>query len=261
MRLGNRQFSPKLWAIILYVTVLFCMLFLGNWQLERAALKVSLQNAAKKANNAAATELISVTDFDKAASSYQRVSIRGKYDAERQLLWDNRTYKGQAGFEIIVPMKTSSGQWVLINRGWLAPGASRQQLPDVSLPVAVIGSEIVIEGLVSQPSQGFASGLAVSAGDGWPHLLQYFDYDAIGDVLGESILPVVIQAQTLGTDGVTKTVSSARPEWLQANWQPAASGPAKHYSYAFQWFAMAIALTILFLVVNSRPHSSTESQV
>ena len=46
------------------------------------------------------------------------------------------------------------------------------------------------------------------------------------------------------------------PLWFVANWQPAASGPEKHYSYAFQWFAMAVGLTVLFVVVNSSRRSS-----
>lgn len=252
MRIANRQFSPKLWAVLLYVAVLSCMLWLGSWQLERAALKVSLQQAATLAQSSDAVPLQSIDKLDKAASLYQRVSLTGRYDSERQWLWDNRTHKARAGFEVISLFQLDSDQYVLINRGWVAPGASRQQLPDVALTDEVLQSAVTIEGLLSRPSQGFASGPAVVDRDTWPQLLQYFDYELIGSIIGEPILPVVVQAQALAIDGTRVDVPSPRPEWLQANWQPAASGPAKHYSYAFQWFAMALALTIIFLVVNTR---------
>lgn len=252
MRLGNWQFSPKLWAVLLYVSVLSCMLWLGAWQLERAALKVSFQQAAEAAQNSDPVPLLTLESLDEAAAVYQRVSVQGRYDPVRQFLWDNRTHKGRAGFEIISLVQLRSGQWVLVNRGWVAPGASRQQLPDVTLTDETVLTEVAMQGLLSQPSQGFSSGPAVIDSDSWPKLLQYFDYEHIAATLGEPVLPVVVQAQVLGTDGSSVQIPSPRPEWLAANWQPAASGPAKHYSYAFQWYAMALALSVLFLVVNTR---------
>ncbi|MFK7855799.1 MAG: SURF1 family protein [Granulosicoccus sp.] len=251
MRILNRHFSPKLWAVLLYLFLFSCMLMLANWQLNRADLKISLQEAAELAQNASATPIEDIPDLTLAASSYQRVSLQGRYDVARQFLWDNRTHQGQAGFETLVPLVLADGRSVLVNRGWVAPGVSRQQLPSVEMPESVLNQWVSIEGFLSRPSKGFASGPAVIAAATWPKLLQYFDYEAIGLELGGPILPVIVQAQAVGTDAVGVTVLTSRPEWLKANWQPAASGPAKHYSYAFQWFAMALALTILFIVVNT----------
>ena len=252
MRIGSRQFSPKLWAIALYVVVLSCMLWLGQWQLNRAALKVSFQEAASQAQQALASPINSLDDLIGAASIYKRVLVEGSYDPTRQFLWDNRTKNGIAGFEVISPVKMASGEWVLINRGWVAPGASRSQLPDVQLPADAIAQPLSIEGLLSRPSKGFSSGDAVETSDGWPRILQFFDYESLSDILGGPVLPVVVQVQSVNGAGADVTVYQARPEWLEANWEPAASGPAKHYSYAFQWFAMAFALSIIFIVVNTR---------
>lgn len=250
MTLGNWRFRPKAWAFVLYLAVLLCMLWLANWQLERAALKVRLQQAAELSHNSPAIALPELGDYADAASTYQRVAIAGRYDPSRQFLWDNRSHKGQAGFEVISVVNMIEGGVALVNRGWIAPGPSRQQLPDVSLPEFALSAVLHIEGIVSQPSKGFSSGPAVAADKNWPKLLQYIDFDAIAKALGEPVVPVLVQAQTLGTDANTASVLTSRPEWLIANWQPAASGPAKHYSYAFQWFAMALALTGIFLVVN-----------
>jgi surfeit locus 1 family protein len=254
MRLGSRRFSPKAWAVLLYVSVLSCMLWLGNWQLDRAALKISLQHSADRARSEAPVPLLSISDLAAAADSYRRVLVHGQYDGERQFLWDNRTHQGQAGYEVIVPMALANGTFTLLNRGWVAPGASRAELPDVSLPEIATGRVIDVEGFLSRPSKGFASGDAVPLTGSWPRVLQYFDYAAISKALGEPIVPVVVQAQALSADGNRSEALTSRPEWLSANWQPAASGPAKHYSYAFQWFAMASALTILFITVNTHKH-------
>ena len=252
MRIGNWRFEPKLWSIVVYAGVFFCMLWLGNWQLERAALKVSLQKAADTAKDAAAVPLQSVQDIAAASANYQRTSLQGIYDTELQFLWDNRTHKGQVGFEVISVMRLTHGSSALVNRGWVSSGPDRQTFPDIAFPDSTLGQTVSIEGYLSRPSKGFASGDAVTGGDGWPKLLQYFDYEAIAAVLGEPIVPVLVQGQAMSADASASTVLTSRPEWLVANWQPAASGPAKHYSYAFQWFAMALALTGIFLAVNSR---------
>ncbi len=256
MRIGSRQFSPKLWAIALYVAVLSCMLWLGQWQLNRAALKVSFQESATQAQLASATPINTVSNLISAAAVYRRVLVEGTYDPTRQFLWDNRTKNGIAGFEVISPVKMPSGEWVLINRGWVAPGASRSQLPDIELPTIALEQSLSIEGLLSRPSKGFSSGDAVETSDGWPRILQFFDYESLSDILGGPVLPVVVQVQSVNGTGADVTVYQARPEWLEANWEPAASGPAKHYSYAFQWFAMALALSIIFIVVNTRKLNS-----
>lgn len=251
MNLFNRQFTPRLWAVVLYAALLSCMLWLGNWQLDRAALKVSMAQAATEARLAAPVSLNDVEDIPSAAQRYTRVSVSGQYDAAHQLLWDNRTHKGQAGFEVLVPLQLDDGQVLLVNRGWTPPGASRADLPDVSLPASA-NTRVTVEGLLSRPSKGFASGDALSPEGAWPRLLQYLDYPAISRTLGAPLVPALLQVQTMSEDGTDSTVMSDRPEWLVANWQPAASGPAKHYSYAFQWFAMALALSIIFVVVNLR---------
>ncbi|MFT5897356.1 MAG: surfeit locus 1 family protein [bacterium] len=256
MRIGSRQFLPKPWAVLLYLAVVSCMLYLGYWQVNRAALKVSMQTASEQANLAEAVPISTVSDLLTAAAKYQRVSIVGQYDISRQFLWDNRTYKGQAGFEVIIPMKLESGDWVLINRGWIAPGSSRAELPSVELPSDVAISSISIEAVLSRPSKGFSSGEAVPDKGEWPRLLQFFDYTTIAGVLDVPVLPVVVQVQARSISGEEVTVYTPRPEWLKANWQPAASGPAKHYSYAFQWFAMAVALTLIFIFVNTHKRES-----
>ena len=252
MRIGSRRFAPSPWAVILYVSVLSCMLWLANWQLNRAALKITLQQSAEQARDAQAASLSSIADLESASAAYRKVTLTGRYDARRQFLWDNRTHSGQAGYEVISVLRLDHGSLALVNRGWVAPGPSRQELPDIALPDAAVDNTVAFEGYLSRPSKGFASGEAITGGEDWPKLLQFFDYEAISRILGEPIVATVVQAQSLDTDASTPTVLTSRPEWLTANWQPAASGPAKHYSYAFQWFAMAVALTGIFLVVNTR---------
>lgn len=258
MRIGSRQFSIPVWALCLYLIVVLCMLWLANWQLDRAALKTQMQQAATQARESVAVPVEALENLADAATNYQRVLVEGVYLDSLQFLWDNRTHKGQAGFEVISPLRQESGNLVLINRGWVPMGPSRAELPDVALPQNVVDQKVVVEGFLTTPSKGFASGPSMQEADQWPRMLQYFDYAQLGQALKEPVVPVVVQAQALDNGATTPIVLTSRPEWLTANWQPAASGPAKHYSYAFQWFAMAIALTIITFVVNSRKQETVD---
>ena len=216
-----------------------------------------MREAADAARDAPAKMITEINDVKAAANAYTRVQISGEWLADRQFLWDNRTHKGRAGFEVITPMRTADGLLVLINRGWLPLGASRDELPDVSLSSELVDSVQTVTGYFTRPSKGFAGGDASSRDADWPKLLQFYDYPLIEDLLSAAIVPGVVQVLELDAagGGVTKSptlVDSVESPglWLTGNWQADASGPAKHYSYAFQWFAMATALAVIFVVVN-----------
>jgi len=276
VRIGTRHFAPRWWAVLLYLSIALAMLSLGRWQLQRADEKIALLDSAAHARSVAPVAVERVDDIDKAAVGHRRVIVRGEWDGERQLLWDNRAHAGRAGYEAIVPVRLVDGRLALVNRGWIAPGPTRQILPDISLETSSMSSgegsvrrAITLVGLLSRPSRGFSDGPALAADGPWPRVLQYFDYPAIEAALGEPIVPAVVQARIADDTGVFATTDGSEgvaagssgvaldraDEALQAllltpNWRPAASGPEKHYGYAFQWFAMAAALTVIFVVVN-----------
>ena len=218
-----------------------------------------MREAADAARDAPAKMITEINDVKAAANAYTRVQISGEWLPDRQFLWDNRTHKGRAGFEVITPMRTADGLLVLINRGWLPLGVTRAELPDVSLPSELVDSVQTVTGYFTRPSKGFASGDASSRDAEWPKLLQFYDYPLIEDLLSAAIVPGVVQVLELdgagAVAGAMKSPSSVNSGesprlWLTGNWQADASGPAKHYSYAFQWFAMATALAVIFVVVN-----------
>lgn len=252
MRVGSRRFSIPLWALCLYLVTVSCMLLLGRWQLNRAEVKVVMQQTAEQSAVAQPVSILDIQDFDDAAKRYQKVSVSGVYLPDRHFLWDNRTNNGRAGFEVVSILRLANGKLVLVNRGWIPMGASREKLPGVALPESVSDVVVTLEGFVSAPSRGFSGGEAIERAGQWPALLQYLDYPAIEKQMGEPVLPVLIQVQALEPDSSDPLVLTPRPEWYTPNWHPSASGPAKHYSYAFQWFAMAAALTVLLFVVNRR---------
>lgn len=241
---ARRRFAPRWWAVVAWALVTLAMLGLGRWQLERADEKIALMAAAAAARGADPVDLATIDDPVAAAEAYRRTRVSGRWLTDRQFLWDNRAHGGRPGLEVVTPLLLDGGRAVLVNRGWVPLPATRSVLPDVRVPSAAdVPAPVELVGLASRPSRGFAGGDALVADAPWPRWLQYFDYDAVADALGVPVLPFVLQPERGGPAGVAL---------LAENWQPTASGPEKHWSYAVQWFSMAAALTVLFVYVNLR---------
>jgi len=214
--------------------------------------------------------VLSLEKADKSAKSdehhYTRVLVQGEWLSDQQFLWDNRIHKGVAGYEVLTPLllsdKGSSTETaftersvVLVNRGWVAAESYRTVLPDIAMQLVV--DDVSVEGLLTKPSKGFARGDAMaqqeSSGQGrdWPMVLQFVDYAAIADALGTSVIAGVVQGSRLPTPEDEATFL------YKNNWSPVANGPEKHYGYAFQWFAMFIALCVIFIVTNLKNEDQT----
>lgn len=108
-------------ALVLVLTVV--MVNLGFWQLRRHD-EVTTENAHFRSNLEApvaeADEIVLAPSMDEEtveAQRYRRVRLQGDYDPDGEVLWRNRTYKGQNGFGVLTPLVLPSGTVVLVDRG------------------------------------------------------------------------------------------------------------------------------------------------
>lgn len=235
MRVGKLEFSPGLGASLATLLLLALLMSLGFWQLERAAQKRALlgsYNAAPSAVIELDPEQASYVDFE-----YQFASATGRYDRTRQFLLDNRTHRGQAGYHVLTPfLLRESGVAVLVNRGWIALGSSRDELPD---PPADTDWR-TIRGRIRVPA-----GDAFTLGEeqprsGWPYRVQRLDIEMLARELDYPLLPLVL------------LLDSDQDQGFVRDWTPLQFGPERNVGYAVQWFGLAAALMVIFLVVNTR---------
>lgn len=276
MRIGEREFSPPWWAILLFLLVGTTMLLLGKWQLARASEKIRLMATAEAAANAQPVDIAMLAHTVRfpdqrenpgceikpgEAGTYIRVVVAGEFDQQRQFLWDNRVYKGVAGYEVLTPLMLNLASCIdpdaptqsvalLVNRGWVAANRDRTVLPNIDLAIQDTQSDtekVRLQGMLTLPSKGFAADDALidraRATRPWPAILQYPDYRAVAQVLDVPVMAGVLQA----TENIDSNVAA---KLYDSNWSPVANGPEKHYGYAFQWFAMFAALCIIFIVTN-----------
>ena len=138
-----------------------------------------------------------------------------------------------------------------MNRGWVPVGASRANLPDISDGVGE-GQTWEIQGVVTRPSKGLASGPAIEPSTNWPKRVQYLDYASFSEAMKLDIVPALIQGRLID--------APVEASWhYLGNWEPTESfGPSRHLGYAVQWFALLATLIFLYLWYEIRLFRSAE---
>jgi surfeit locus 1 family protein len=242
--LRNYRFDWKLSLLVLLLLPL--CLRLGVWQLAREQEKLALQQSWEQRQQEIPVELRSL-----AAESdlqYRQVWMEGRYDNEHVFLLDNRIHEGQVGFEVVQPFRTSQGQTVFVNRGWLAAGVSRQDLPTPP----VLEESVRVQGSVYVPVGDALVLGQISPGPEWPKLIQTLDIAELARLSG-------IEAND-SLFGYSVRLAEATPGVLKRNWSVISTTPEKHRGYAVQWFAMAAALVLLYLYYSTRKPARNEHE-
>ena len=234
-----RSLVPPTAAVLAIAT--FC--WLGLWQLDRAGEK-ERRRGAFHARTSDVPILLNrrlstmPTEIDPEWWRHRRVEVSGEVYGERQYLLDNRTRNTVAGYHVYLPMLVPElDHVVLVNRGWVATGPSRDHRPDVSL----IPSAVVVSGIVDYPREPLLLGDDGYAGSSWPKVVQRIDIDKTEHDLKRPVLPFVV------------LMDAALPHGFVREWTPYLGiGPERHRGYAFQWFSLAAAVAVVWLVVKAR---------
>jgi surfeit locus 1 family protein len=216
-------------AIVVCVTA-------GNWQHRRMHEKEALAAQLQAAAVAPAAPLpVGVKDWQ--PWRFRTVLLTGEFDARHQILLDNKVHDGRVGFDVIAPLALQDGRVVLVDRGWIAAGASRANLPQPAVPAGVL----TIRGQVDVPSHGYlrlGSDEAAPSGMLWQHL----DPARYAQATGLSVLPIVVHAEDVAsTAGLIP--DPATPD----------TGVAKHVGYMVQWYTFAAMTAGLWAWFTLRP--------
>jgi surfeit locus 1 family protein len=231
MTISGWRFTPRLWSTVIAVVVIAVMVQLGNWQLSRAREKESRQEKLETLSRQPAVSLpsepVKLEDFQ-----YRKTEVHGTYLPKYTVYLDNKIYKGAAGYHIITPLRIgASPMYVLVNRGWVAAERDRSKLPDVPVP----SGTVVVSGIATTATQKTLElSKELVSGQVWENL----DLERFRNMTGLQLQPVMILQQNDAKDGLVR--KWARPDL----------GMGKNLGYAFQWFAMALAVLIIYLVLS-----------
>ena len=204
--------------------------FLGIWQIERAANKEGLLQDFNSEQESPPTRLTSQSP------NWSRVFVDGVFDSSRQILIDNQIHNGKVGYKIFTPFRFDDNKIVLVDRGWIGQGQSRSDLPQLN----ILEKKSRIIATVTSPEQGVLAGSELLTNE-WPRVSQSKAVEVIASAFNEPILDIVL---------VLDPGSSQITEFIQI--KPFAITPVKHYGYAMQWFTMSIVLLGMFLYALKR---------
>ncbi|TXS93692.1 SURF1 family protein [Parahaliea maris] len=228
------------WRTTLFTLVLLPVLVsLGFWQLQRAEEKRELAAMFAERQAQAPAPLEQLWGLSPDQLAYRPALLTGEFDPDHYLLLDNRIHQGQFGYEVIALLRLPDGERaVWVNRGWVAGDPARRSLPGVVQPA---GTQRIHGAIYVAPGEAYLLGEQQLTGD-WPIVLQSMEEEAaevLGQRLGVSLFPWTVR------------IESTEPAALMADWPLVNISPAKHIGYAVQWFCMALALLILFVLRSS----------
>lgn len=226
-------------AALLLVSAGF--LSLGRWQLDRAEVNRNIERSFSQADGMPALDLalsaVSVEEL-----RYRRITLTGHYEPRVQILLDNMTRDGRAGYEVLTPFSVTdinpagdaggADPWVMVNRGWVPASYDRSELPDVALTPVKVRLHGRIDSL---PRAGLDLGEPVVPAERSVVVLSYPDFDELETVLGRPLYRFQVLLDETQVDGFLR------------DWGPLTGRAERNTAYAVQWFALAalaLAITI-----------------
>ena len=225
------------WGLMtLFVVALgFTFVQLGQCQLDRLDQRRD-RNATTAEHEKAPVrpfeEVFTGTITD--ADQWQRVSVSGTFLDDKQLQARYRSFDGKTGWELITPLRTTSGQVVLVDRGFVERPAG-QDFPKV-FPDPPAG-EVQLTGYVRRNEQGNTNQMTPTE-----NTVRLVNSDTLSGALGLDLVN--------GFIALIDVTPAQSAELVPVTPPPPTEGP--HQSYALQWFAFAaIAVVGLFILIRN----------
>lgn len=237
LRIANRVFAPRAWAVLVTAATLAAFVSLGWWQIGRGREKQALVESFARGTQTSVQLAGDLTVDD--MPRYQHVRAEGRYDPARQFLIDNMpSSTGRPGYRVLTPfVREGADRLLLVDRGWVPLGRSRDVLP----PIDVSSEFRAIAGRLDRlPAPGVRVGQPGTPGDQrWPRVLNFPRTQDLEQALGQPVESRIVLLDVAAPDGFERT------------WRPAVQfGPERHLGYALQWFALALAALAIFIALS-----------
>lgn len=236
LNVGAYTFSPGVFVTLLTIALVTLTYSLGQWQLSRAQYKDNLQQKIAERQYMAAISYKQLP-YEESERVFQPVRFEGHYDSEHSILLDNRIVDRVVGYEVFTPFTMDNDVTILINRGFIPLGKSRQVLPEFETPE----NKVVIKGLMEKtPSKVLVLSENPHQNIQWPAVMQYIDIGELETKLNIRLMSMVVR------------LAENEPGGLEYHQPVVNLNSAKNNGYAFQWFAMMSAILSLYFVVNTK---------
>lgn len=215
---------------VLTLAAFALLIGLGVWQLQRLHWKQGLIAEIETRTKGEPISLGQATALVRAGQdpSYYRVKVEGRFDHAKELYLYAVT-EGGAGWHVITPLTTETGEVVLIDRGFV-PNELRNP---ASRAAGQLGGLVTETGLVRVPE---TQGTFVPDNEVGANRWFWRDLPAMARSIGAAeVVPFYLEAE-----------QSEVPGGWPAGGQTRVELPNNHLQYAITWFLMAAALLIIY---------------
>ena len=232
-------FCPRL--ITSLITLVFFILFLslGFWQIDRAEQKRSQHSFFEKRQIKEAVNLDRnmIKNTGIADLIWRKVNATGNFLEQHQILLDNQVHAGQAGYYVYTPFRLEDSEdIILVNRGWVTANNDRNLRPRLIIADGMININGVIK---EEPRTGvLLTKEHVEKLSETITRVQRLTIAEVSDITKIKLLPFIMRLSSESKHGYTKKQ------------QPHNSGEHVHMGYAYQWFAFAATLLVIYLIIN-----------
>lgn len=228
------RFRFKLMPLLGTLAGMALFIYLGLWQSGKGdRLEADLSQRA--ARHSLGPVAVGAALVDAGQLQNAPISVTGVYEPQWQFFLDNRQENDLPGVHVITPLKIDGSETrILINRGWVGWTHGRQVMPVVPTPQGIVQ----VHGLAFVPSTKKFF-LIPEPQQESSKLWERLDLARFEKLLGAPLQPVVLLQN--GDDAA---------DGLVRHWSAPENKVAMHRGYAFQWFGMAVALLVFFLVTS-----------
>lgn len=227
------------WVALTAAVVLFaiaCFTLLAPWQLHRHEEKRAVNEAVRASFQVPARPIESLPPD---AGEWLQVELTGTYLVEAETVARLRTVQGEPAFEVLTPMRLTSGQTVLVDRGFVRParsgtGGRGNQVPDYAAPP---GGVVTVAGRLRR-DEGNADGRAPVT-DGGRRQVYSINAPAISELTGLPLRAGYVQLNA-EQPGVLGPLPLPRLD----------AGP--YLAYGLQWIAFGVIALVGWVLVVRR---------
>ena len=242
--LGNRRLRPRLWPTLIALCGLAALLALGTWQVQRLYWKNALI-AKLETRTSAAPMPLPAEIADPEALEFRLVRLTGRFRHEREIYLLGRVHRGRVGVHVVTPLVLDDGRAVLVDRGWVP---SERRLPETRAEGQVAGPVTVLAHLRRGGWNSYQFLRPENRPEKnawlWPDLL------AMAAFAG---LPRSV------TELYAVAGPAANPGGLPIGGAVKVKLRNDHLQYAIIWYALALALLVIYLLQQSQPEDAGEA--
>ena len=159
------------------------------------------------------------------ANEWQRVSVTGIFDSNRQILLRNHYSEGKYGFEVLTAFESKDGAKFWVDRGWVEAAPTAKQAPQ--LPPVPNGSVTIVGRVRLDTSLPQGNFFAIPTGKS-------------GGLISEANAQSSNKVSGIDSHFYLDLLSGDRPELtpaVAAEIPELTDGP--HFAYALQWIIFA----------------------